>query len=246
MALMVPPMKTSWSQNRAVRFSIFFALIGVCAFWGTRGHSNVEDVRAYFGQFPPAFAGVAFVVLYVALTFCLWLPKDFLRIAAAYVFGTYLSTLLIWIAESLNAVILFHLSRLLGRDFVADKLPGRFHRLDERLAHLGFIELFLLRVVLLVPYRFMDLAAGLTNIPFRTYFMAVLLGSPIRIFIRQFLWVAVGESLFERWDKGGWYFGQHPWAGALVSVYIAVTVWMFMRLKRRLFKPGLYHGQQEA
>src|SRR5436189_110289 len=49
----------------------------------------------------------------------------------------------------------------------------------------------------LVPFRFMDLGFGLTKLPFTKYFLAVVLGSPLRIFWLQFILAGVGEALFK-------------------------------------------------
>jgi uncharacterized membrane protein YdjX (TVP38/TMEM64 family) len=118
------------------------------------------------------------------------------RFAGAVLFGAYLSTLLVFISETINAFILFHFSRFLGRDYVGNWLKARYSNLDERLARLGFFWLFLFRSVPLVPFRFLDLACGLTRLSFKKYLTAVVLGSPIRIFWLQYILAGVGMSMF--------------------------------------------------
>ena len=51
------------------------------------------------------------------------------------------------------------------------------------------------RAAPLIPYRFLDLAAGLTAMPFRRYIIAVSLGTPFKMFWIQYIIYAVGTSV---------------------------------------------------
>jgi uncharacterized membrane protein YdjX (TVP38/TMEM64 family) len=52
------------------------------------------------------------------------------------------------------------------------------------------------RAVPLIPFRFLDLACGLTGMPFKIYLIAVILGSPLRIFWVQYVLAGLGKSIF--------------------------------------------------
>jgi len=110
-------------------------------------------------------------------------------------FGAYISTVFIWIAEMCNIAILFHISRVLGRDFVEQRMGKRLASLDEKIEQSGFWGIFALRIVPLVPFRFLDLAAGLTKISFRKYFLVSAIGSPLRIFWIQFILAGISDSM---------------------------------------------------
>ncbi len=222
-------------SDSTLRFILFLVFIALCWLLGRFFHIDEESVKSWLLKFPLSLSGLIFVVLYVVLTFFIWLSKDLLRIAGAYVFGAYWSTVFIWLAESVNAVILFYLSRALGRTFVETRLKGKYTHLDERLGTLTFADLFFLRAVVLIPFRFLDLACGLTKIPFKVYLAAVVLGSPIRIFFTQFFWVTLGSALFKDMDASTKYFGDHPPVALVVLVYACVTVWVMVRLKKVLW-----------
>jgi uncharacterized membrane protein YdjX (TVP38/TMEM64 family) len=115
---------------------------------------------------------------------------------AALLFGAAFSTLFICIAETINAYILFYLARRLGRAYVEKSAKGRYKDLDEKLGKISFPWFFIFRGAPLIPYRFLDLAAGLTSIDFRKYIAAVILGSPFKMFWIQYILVGVGRSIF--------------------------------------------------
>lgn len=179
------------------KFFIFFITLVLIGYIGSLFHINTDTIQDYLNRFPKFYSGLIFIFLYCLVTFFIWLSKDVFRFIAAIVFGAYFSTLFIYIAELINASILFHLARVLGRGFV-EKASGRaLKKFDEKLSGLNFFWLFLSRATPLVPFRFLDLACGLTNIPFRRYLMAVIFGSPLRIFWVQYILAGVGKGILQ-------------------------------------------------
>lgn len=223
------------SQAIQLKFVLFVLLLILC--WGVGRFFQIDEARinAWLDPYPLALSGVLFVVLYVVLTFFVWFSKDLLRIAGAYVFGANLSTFLIWVSESINAVILFNLSRSMGRAYVEGKLKGRYVHFDERLEYLKFWDFFSLRAVVIVPYRFLDLGCGLTRIPLKKYMTAVLLGSPVRIYFQQYFWIALGKTLFNDIRVSTDYFESHPIIALMVLLYAGITLWIIVRMKKILW-----------
>lgn len=178
------------------RFLIFIIIIFLLWYLGRYFPVDTKNVEQYLKKFPVFYAGIIFIILYVIVTFFIWLSKDVFRFVAAVFFGAYISTLFIWIAETVNAFVLFHLARYLGRGFIENSLGKDSKNLDERLAKTNFFWLFLFRAAPLIPFRFLDLACGLTKISFKKYLLAVILGSLPRIFWVQFVLAGVGKSIF--------------------------------------------------
>jgi uncharacterized membrane protein YdjX (TVP38/TMEM64 family) len=105
---------------------------------------------------------------------------------------------LIYASEIINAFVLFFLARGLGRGFVRNYLKNKPNPIDEKLGAVSFIWLFMLRLVPLVPYRFLDLGFGLTGIRFKRYLAAVLLATPIRVFWVQYILAGVGKGFISQ------------------------------------------------
>jgi len=190
------PYGKSCPMSQSTKRFIFLILVLIlCWYFGKTLQTDFQDFKAIILKFPLAISGLIFVVLYVGVTFFAWLTKDWFKIIGAVVFGAYGSTLLIWIAEVINAMILFNLSRKFGRGFIEEKFKGRFDKLDTLIENQGFWSIFALRIIPVVPFRFLDLAYGLTKVPLQQYLTIVLLASPLRIFFTQFILAAVGESI---------------------------------------------------
>ncbi len=188
---------TSDKTQNTIRFLILILAIILLVFLGRYFKVDLEAVQNALRKFPLFLSGTIFVLLYVVVTFFVWLSKDIFRLASAILFGAYISTLFVFIAETINAFILFYFARYLGRSFVENSLKGKYKTLDEKLGKISFSWLFLFRAVPLIPFRFLDLASGLTKISFKKYLTAVLLGSPLRIFWLQFTLAGVGEAVFK-------------------------------------------------
>lgn len=189
----------SSSQNKPL-FKFLILILALLLLWFLGIHFRVDrlDLLRFFAKFPLFYAGLIFIILYCLVTFFLWFSKDVFRFTAAILFGPYLSTLFVWLAEIINALILFHFSRYLGRSFIENSLSAKYKNLDQRLSKINFFWLFMFRAAPLIPFRFLDLAMGLTRISFRKYLSVVVLGSPLRIFWVQYVLWGVGESLFSR------------------------------------------------
>ena len=78
----------------------------------------------------------------------------------------------------------------------------------------------------------MDLAAGLTRMSWRKYFLVVLLGSPLRIFWLQYILAGVGQAVFNP-ETISRFFALNP--GVLIFSFIyfilAVLVLTKVRIK---------------
>ncbi len=218
-------------NKKAAKFLLFIFSIGIILWLGRYFNFDVEAVRSWLGGFPLILTGPVFILLYVLLTFLFWFSKDIFRIAAALIFGAYVSTLLIWIAETVNACVLFYFARSMGREFVESSTRGALKSLDARLSRMGLFWLFMFRAVPLIPFRFMDLAAGLTAIRFRKYLVAVVLGSLPRIFWLQFILAAVGKNIYRDFDALVAYLRGHPallWAN---FAYLLLMVVVMLKIK---------------
>lgn len=174
-----------------VRFLIFVGFILIFIFGGRFFSIDTERIDAFLGKIPRGYSSLVFILLYVGGTFFLWYLKDPLKIIGAIIFGAYLSTLLIYLAEIINACIFFNISSILGREFVEKHLRGKFKNFYEKLRNMNIGWVFLLRLVPLIPYRVLDLSFGLSKFSFRKYLLIVLLASPPRIFWIQFIVAAV-------------------------------------------------------
>jgi len=193
---------------------------------------DINYYRKFLTQFPLWYSAIIYVSLYVLISFFIWVAKDIFKVVGALIFGAYLSALFVWLAEMINALLLFNLARVLGRDFVRNTLGEGTAKLDKKMRRFGFWGILSLRIIPLVPFRFLDVLAGLTGIRFRDYFLAALLGSPLRIFWIQYIMVAVGESVFKRPQVLTEYLLQNRFILSLSFVYFISVIILGIVLRR--------------
>lgn len=228
----------SYSRQNFLGFLLLLVFFVITWVAGRFFAVDVESYRRFLLKFPLIYSAAIFVILYVLVSFFLWFTKDIFKVIGGLLFGAYLSTLLVWLAEMFNATILFNLARALGRDFVKGTLKGAGENLDKRIGRAGFWGIFSLRIIPLVPFRFLDVLAGLTGLRFRDYLLAAILGSPLRIFWLQYILSAVGEGIFKEPQMLSRYLLQNPFIFILSFGYFIAAVILAVILKKPLKSDG--------
>lgn len=215
------------------KFLVLIISLSLIWYLGRFFQIDTEALGKSLNRFPALYSGIIYVVLYCVVTFFLFFSKDIFWITGALAYGPYLSTLLVYIAELINAFILFHLARYLGRNFVEHYVQKKSKGLDDRLANINFFWLFILRLVPLIPYRFLDLGVGLTRIHFRRYLMAVLLATPIRVFWVQYILAAVGKNIFHKPELLIDYLLQNKALFIFSFIYLVLVILAAFKLRHK-------------
>lgn len=132
-----------------------------------------------------------FMALYILQT-ALSLPgAAILSLAAGAIFGSALGTLYAVSAATIGATLAFLVTRYLLRDTILDRFGPKLEGLNRELEARGFNYLLFLRLVPLFPFFLINLAAGITRLPLRTF----VLGTAIGIIPGGFVFVNAGASL---------------------------------------------------
>lgn len=132
-----------------------------------------------------------FMAVYIVQT-ALSLPgAALLSLAAGAIFGSIMGTLYAVIAATIGATLAFLVTRYLLRDLVLNKFGSTLEGVNRELEERGFSYLLFLRLVPLFPFFLINLAAGLTRLPLRTFFLGTMIG----IIPGGFVYVNAGASL---------------------------------------------------
>lgn len=183
------------------RLAIFVAfLCAVAAAWasGILAHLHPESIRALLGA-AGAFGPVLFVALY-ALGEMVAIPSVLFVIAAGMVWPTAFALPLAWGASVFSALVVFLISRYLVRDFVQDRLSGRWKDLDSRLERGGVFPVAGIRLVaFLAPWTHPALAVS--RVSGRDY----VIGTTLGVFPGVVVLVLFGEAIAHWFDLvPGW------------------------------------------
>lgn len=132
-----------------------------------------------------------FMAIYILQT-ALSLPgAAILSLAAGAIFGSIMGTVYANIAATLGATLAFLVARYLLRDMVLSRFGAKLEGINRELETRGFNYLLFVRLVPLFPFFLINLAAGLTRLPLRTFFIGTMLG----IIPGGFVYVNAGASL---------------------------------------------------
>lgn len=151
---------------------------------------NRAALTAYYEEHRFIMAG-GFIVLYIVQT-ALSLPgAAILSLAGGAIFGTFSGTLLVNLGATTGATLAFLVSRYLFRDAMLKKFGPNLEKMHKELEQRGFNYLLFLRLVPLFPFFLINLGAGLTKIPLRTFFFGTMIG----IIPGSFVYCNAGASL---------------------------------------------------
>lgn len=163
--------------------AVLFAVVAA-----TGSFPSAEDVHEW-GEDLGAFALFACVPAFVLLNFLIAWP--ILAGATGLLFGTAAGTPLALAGVTLAALAQMGVARYLAGDEAGTLLPERVRRFEAFLQRHGTIAVMESRIVPVLPYGAVNLAAGLTSLRFRQ----MALGTAVGAIPKVFGYVALGGSL---------------------------------------------------
>lgn len=165
-------------RRAALGLALLLGVASAAAWWargqgllGAEGHLALRAWLAPFGWAAP-LAFVAFKVGGIAVG----LPTSPLTLAGGALFGFPGGLLLNVGGGTLGAVFPFAYARWWGREAVAQRLGGRLAEWDAHVGERGFWAILFVRLVPVVPFTFINFAAGLSKVRFRDFLAATLIG----------------------------------------------------------------------
>lgn len=136
---------------------------------------DIYDIKKYINSFK-GLAPIIYIIMFslVPLTF---FPDSILAIASGVIFGFYKGYIYTTIGALIGASIAFFIARYL-QNFIAikDNNEGLI-RIKKMIDKDGFYIIFLLRLIPLFPFDAISYGSGLTNIKYKDFLIATLIGS---------------------------------------------------------------------
>ncbi len=142
----------------------------------------IVTIREELDQFRETYAShpiqtaVGYFVVYVALAL-LCVPGLFLlSMLGGALFGNVIGVLLISFSSSLGSTIAFLVIRQFFRTQVVHTFGEKLHSINQSLHRNGFLYLLSLRLVPMVPYYLINMAAAVTKVRSSHFYFATLMG----------------------------------------------------------------------
>ena len=152
--------------------------------------ANRQNLLAFYAAHK-VLTVASFMAIYIVQTVLMLPGAAILSLAAGAIFGALPGTLYASIAATIGATLAFLASRYLLRDLVFSKFGSKFEKMNRELENRGLSYLLFLRLVPVFPFFLINLAAGLTHLPLRTFFFGTMVG----IIPAGFVFVNAGASL---------------------------------------------------
>jgi uncharacterized membrane protein YdjX (TVP38/TMEM64 family) len=155
---------------------------GIAEFDPNRWHAHHEDFLGMIRNHP--VIATLLVFLLHTLLAALALPgASLLMLAAGSGFGATLGTLLCLTGCTTGATLSMLASRYWLQPFVRRRYGGQLAKFDARIASDGAAYLFSLRLLPVLPFAVVNVAAGLTTMKTRTYVWTSLAGMAASTFV---------------------------------------------------------------
>jgi uncharacterized membrane protein YdjX (TVP38/TMEM64 family) len=192
-----PPNAAGGKRGKLALLGVFVAVI--VAFFALGGpdyltldavKANRDALLAFAREHFVAALAIAFLVYAGAVAFSV--PGGLvLSLAVGFVFGRWLGTVLVVIAATLGATLVFLAARYLFADAARQRMGPLGDRLSAGFTENAFNYLLFLRLVPIFPFFLVNLAPAFTSIRLRTYVLATLIG----IIPGTFVYVNLGQTL---------------------------------------------------
>jgi uncharacterized membrane protein YdjX (TVP38/TMEM64 family) len=174
--------KASMSRNKIMILIIIALLVALFFSFGLGRYLTLTSLKAnrttlveLYESHRFAMAAV-FIVVYIVQTVLSLPGAGILSLTAGAVFGVLWGVMYVSIGATSGAILAFLISRYLFRDVIQKRLGPRLETMNREIEHSGLHYLLFLRLVPIFPFFLINLAAGLTKIPLRTFFLGTMIG----------------------------------------------------------------------
>ncbi len=189
------------SKKEYIKFSLLMivivGLLVTSKMLGWHERFSVENIQHSISSLG-SWAPFVFVFLYVVSSATLIFPEALLSIASGTIWGPYWGTVYTVIGALLGAWVAFGIARYLGRGFVQKILKDtKIGACDRFLSKNGFVSIFVMRLIPLFPWEFVNYLSGICGFRLRDYLLATFIG----IIPGSFTYNLIGASLGKPIDK---------------------------------------------
>lgn len=168
-----------WRNLQKWAFALFIGIVAssilIYLYFGD--NLSIENLREGINDFG-IWAPIIFIFLYVVGT--IFIPSTPFMAVAGILFGFKYGLLYTTIGGFLSSLIVFEISRRLGRDWVESILKKQYMRVfdgyNKRLERGAVWDLIALRVAPIMPFNVLNILMGISRIKISDYVVGTLIG----------------------------------------------------------------------
>jgi len=192
-----PPSAAAGNRGKLALLAAFVAVVVAFFALGGQHYLSLDAVKAnrdallHFTQ-EHFVAALAIAFLVYAGTVAFSLPGGLvLSLTMGFIFGRWVGTVLVVIAATVGATLVFLAARYLFADTARRRMGPLGAKISAGFTENAFNYLLFLRLVPLFPFFLVNLAPAFTNISLRTYVLGTLIG----IIPGSFVYANLGQTL---------------------------------------------------
>lgn len=136
------------------------------------GPNDIQKYVTSFGKLAP----LVYIIMFALVPLTLF-PDSILAIGGGVIFGLYKGYIYTLIGALIGSSLSFYISRKLGRNFVKKITKEKLDYIEQMINSKGFFVILLLRLIPLFPFDVISYGAGLTNIKYRDFIFATIVGT---------------------------------------------------------------------
>ena len=153
---------------------VICAVLYICTKCGMFTNCTPRSMKNYICSFG-TLAPVMYIFMFTVVPLTLF-PDAVIAVAGGLIFGVWFGTIYTVIGAACGGTLSFFISRLYGRGIVEKLSKGKVKWFDEGVEKRGFIFIFILRLIPLIPFDVISYGAGLSKIKYKDFGLATILG----------------------------------------------------------------------
>ena len=161
-------------MKKIVLFISLGMILGLFYYFDIFSFTDPEEIKEFVLSYG-VYAPIIFIILFTFVPLTLF-PDAILAIAGGLIFGLVEGSIYIIIGAILGSTLSFYIARYCGES-LRKKLKGeKILNINEQVKNNGFLIIFLLRLIPLVPFDIISYSAGFSSIKFKDFILATAIG----------------------------------------------------------------------
>ena len=183
--------------NRIILLVVVVGVIIGLRFTGVGEKLTLANLQAHAGKLLEFSNGhyvssvLAYIVIYVLVTGFSLPGATVLTLAGGFLYGTFIGAIYVNIAATTGATLAFVFARYIAGQWIQGRYGDKLVKFNDELDRNGAGYLLTLRLIPVFPFFLINVFAGLTKVPLRTFVWTTSLG----IFPGSLVYAYAGQQL---------------------------------------------------
>ncbi|MGL5417690.1 MAG: TVP38/TMEM64 family protein [Clostridium sp.] len=165
-----------------IKFLTFIAILGVSMVFLIKNkqffmHLNVEEIVNFAKQRNTRiYAMIVIIIIFILKPIFVIIPNSLIAVIDGFIFGYFKGFVITLIGYFITSTVGFYLARFLGKGFIESIVGNKLNNIEKKLKKNQFIIILSLRLIPILPLGPLNYACGLTNVPYKKFIIATLIG----------------------------------------------------------------------